>query len=904
MNRINTFIVLAISVFLTALVLYLFVKEQVQPEAETVTTPLKVEVYRLDRNPLPAADVYLNQRFIGRTDLRGFFHIDIDLTVGESYTLRIERDREGYVYGPWETSFKVTAVRKKKRERKEEAEEQMPSLEGEFDVLTEIEKAELGRATLYDKYYFLAILDGYMYYTVKVKGKGGRNVREAAVIVNGNVDGYTDESGQYTVKYDGDDSRRDTVQVFKEGEHIWKKRVDISPSGHIDVDLSGMLLIDLYAYTENYEVVSGIHGAQVFINEQWIGRTGRSGYFGHPYEDEQGVDGELALRIEYPEGFYPQEEERSFIIQDDVQRLTFTGFSYSKQAAAPRIAVIALQISDRRNALLSRRADELKRGLEDYLSIGGIFSTVSGRNTTNLFEQFGLNIGKNGTDWSEIPFLKNEVDGIIFGKLSSAENDFLVELYGIDYTGKIIGQMERRVSLRDFQLIPDFFVEQFKGNFPYEGTIWAIDKKIHLNIGTRQGVEVDDKFYSLLNYYDTIKQDYSKKRVAKLRITEVTGSSSSGELESISEGHLLEPGGKVKRFSEPAQALKQLPITILVTSGRNRITGANIYLDDQWTGQTDDEGSMTVLLAESATADVLIYKEGYIPVKIDIKAQEGEGSFKVNLKRGKTQLTIESEPRGALLFINGELMGNTPVVRSPIELPYGFHRIELKLEGYKDYNQYIKFSERRLSLTGDQRIVLYEDILGQAENAYDDGEISETLNMLRKVDEKHPDYIKAMEFCGYIYLRHFRKYEESIACYTRAIDLKKMRTETSVASYYNYGQACYNRAEELYYDSSLRSQSYYQLALEIFNVVKERRSRLLSSGRKQIYQDVLFYVAVSHQKLYYLTNLREYLVGAHYSWIDYFDFFDNNLFKDSHYENQYGIAESYREEIKRLRSEE
>ena len=904
MNRINTFIVLAISVFLTALVLYLFVKDRVQPEAETVTTPLKVEVYRLDRNPLPAADVYLNQRFIGRTDLRGFFHIDIDLTVGESYTLRIERDREGYVYGPWETSFKVTAVRKKKRERKEEAEEQMPSLEGEFDVLAEIEKAELGRATLYDKYYFLAILDGYMYYTVKVKGKGGRNVREAAVIVNGNVDGYTDESGQYTVKYDGDDSRRDTVQVFKEGEHIWKKRVDISPSGHIDVDLSGMLLIDLYAYTENYEVVSGIHGAQVFINEQWIGRTGRSGYFGHPYEDEQGVDGELALRIEYPEGFYPQEEERSFIIQDDLQRLTFTGFSYSKQAAAPRIAVIALQISDRRNALLSRRADELKRGLEDYLSIGGIFSTVSGRNTTNLFEQFGLNIGKNGTDWSEIPFLKNEVDGIIFGKLSSAENDFLVELYGIDYTGKIIGQMERRVSLRDFQLIPDFFVEQFKGNFPYEGTIWAIDKKIHLNIGTRHGVEVDDKFYSLLNYYDTIKQDYSKKRVAKLRITEVTGSSSSGELESISEGHLLEPGGKVKRFSEPAQALKQLPITILVTSGRNRITGANIYLDDQWTGQTDDEGSMTVLLAESATADVLIYKEGYIPVKIDIKAQEGEGSFKVNLKRGKTQLTIESEPRGALLFINGELMGNTPVVRSPIELPYGFHRIELKLEGYKDYNQYIKFSERRLSLTGDQRIVLYEDILGQAENAYDDGEISETLNMLRKVDEKHPDYIKAMEFCGYIYLRHFRKYEESIACYTRAIDLKKMRTETSVASYYNYGQACYNRAEELYYDSSLRAQSYYQLALEIFNVVKERRSRLLSSGRKQIYQDVLFYVAVSHQKLYYLTNLREYLVGAHYSWIDYFDFFDNNLFKDSHYENQYGIAESYREEIKRLRSEE
>ncbi len=904
MNRINTFIVLAISVFLTVLVVYLFAKEQVQPEPEIVTAPLKVEVYRVDRHPLPDADIYLNQRFIGRTDQKGFFLTDINLIVGESYTLRIEKDRAGYVYGPWETDFRVAAERKKKREKKEEPEEQLPSLEGEFDVLAEIEKAELGRASLYDKYYFLAILDGYMFYTVKVTGKGSMDVAEAAVIVNGTVEGHTDESGLFMVKYAGEDSRRDNVLVFKEGEHIWQKSEEISPKFNLDVDLSKMLLIDLYAYTENYDVVSGIGGAQVYINDLWMGKTGRSGFFGHRYENDRGVDGELTLRIEYPEGYYPEKEERSFFIQDDLQRLAYSGFSYSREAPAPRITVIPLQIGDGGNVLLSRRTYDLKRGLEDYLAIGGIFSIVSDRNITNLFEQFDLEIGKSGTDWSEIQFLKNEVDGIIFGNLSSAGNAFMVELYGIDYTGKIIGQTERRVSLRDFQSIPDSFVEQFRSNFPYEGTISAIDKKIHLNLGTRHGVELDDKFYSFLNYYDVIKHDYSKKRVAKLRITEVAGSSSSGELESISEGYLLEPGGKVKRFSEPAQALKELPITILVTSGRDRVSGANIYLDDQWTGQTDDEGILQVFLTESAAADVLVYKEGYIPAKIDIKVQEGESSYRVNLKQGKTQFTIDSDPRGALLFVNGEFKGNTPVVRNPIELPYGFHRIELKLDGYKDYNQYLKFSERRLSLTGDERVMLHEDYLGQAEDAYEDGKIDETLKILKGVPENHPDYKKSMEFCGYIYLRHYREYKESIACFSRAIDLKKISTETSVISYYNYGQACYNRAEELYYDSSLRSQSYYQLALEIFNVVKERRSRLLSSGRKHIYQDVLFYVAVSHQKLYYLTNLGKFLSKAHYSWIDYFDFFDNNLFKDSYYENQYRVAESYREEIKRLRNEE
>ncbi len=900
MNRINTFIVLALSVFLTTLVVYLFAKEQVQREPEVVTAPLKVEVYRVDRYPLPEADIYLNQRFIGRTDYKGFFLTDINLIVGESYTLRVEKDRNGYVYEPWETNFRVAPERKKRHEKKEEPGEMLPSLEGEFDVFTELERAELGRASLYDKYHFLAILDGYMFYTVKVTGKNDAVVAAASIIVNGTLEGNTDESGMFVVKYAGEDIRQDNVQVFKEGEHIWQKRVEVFPSYHMNVNLDKLLLIDLYAYTENYDVVSGIRGAQVFLDDQWVGNTGRSGYFGYRYEDESGVDGELTLRVEYPQGFYPEIEERSFLITEDLSRLTYSSFSYNSNPSAPRITVIPLHVGDKKDILLSRRAYDLKRSIEDYLSIGGVFVLVPDKGIVDLFEQFDLEISKGGTDWSEIPFIKNEIDGIVFGNFESSGNIFIVQLYGIDYSGKIIGQLERRVSLRELQSIPDIFAEQFRSNFPFEGTISAIDKKITINLGTHHGIEQDDKFYSFLNYYDTIMKDYSTKRVARLRITDVSDTTSSGELESISEGYLLEPGAKVKRFSEPVQALKKIPITIVVSSGKNSLSGANVYLDDQWTGQTDEEGVLQIVLTEISTADVLVYKEGYIPTKIAIKAQENESTYRVDLKQGQTLFTIDSEPRGALLFINGEFKGDTPVVREPIELPYGFHRIELKLLGYKSYSQYFKFSERRISLTGDDTIVLHEDYLEQAESLYEDGKIDDALGILQAIPETHPDYQKSMEFCGYIYLRHYRDYETSISYYSRVIDLEEPAAETSVISYYNYGQACYNRAEELYYDNSIRAQSYYLLALEIFNVVKERRSRLHSSGRSHIYQDVLFYVAVSYQKLYYLSSLEEYLSQAYYSWIDYFDFFDNTFLKDSYYENQYSVAESYREEVKRL----
>jgi hypothetical protein len=905
MNRINTFIILAVSVFLTLFVMYLFVNERVQREPDAVMAPLKIEAYRVDRFPLPDADIYLNQRFIGKTDGKGFFLKDVNLLVGESYTLRIEKDRDGYVYGPWETNFRVAAEKKRRREKKEEEAEEFPSLEGEFDVLAEIQRAELGRVSLFEKYHFLAIVDGYMYYTVRVMGNNEVPVFGASITVNGKLEGSTDEDGYFVVKYSGEDVRAEGIQVFKDGEHIWQKSVDVRPSDVMLVELNKMLLVDLYAYTESYDVIEGIGGTVVYMNDQLVGTTGRSGYFGYRYENQEGVDGYLEVRLEFPGGYSPERQVKSFLISTDLPRLTHTVFSYPTRAVPPRVSVLPLRLRDRGDVLLSRRAYDLKRSIEDYLSLESTFTVVSDRQITELFDQFEVDIGQSGANWSGIPFLKNRVDSIIYGELGTERNYFTIKLTGIDYTGNTIGQVDSLVGLRDLNRVPESFVDQFRRNFPFEGTIAAVDRHITINLGDRHGIEPDDKFHSFFNYYDEIKRDYSRKRVAKLRVTEVDRNQAVGELESISEGYLLEPGGKVKRFSEPVQALRRYPITVTVTSGRNGLPGANVYLDDQWAGQTGDEGTLQIVMAESTTADILVYREGYIPEKIEIRVQDGENNFRVNLKQGRTQFTIDSEPRGALLFINGEFKGNTPLVKKSLDLPYGFHRIELKLDGYKDYNQYVKFSQRRISLTGKDRVVLFKDLYRKAEEAYEKEKYDRTLRILESVPETHPDFARSMEFCGYIYMRHFRDYETSITCYSRAIDHRETEygSSGSVITYYNYGQACYSRAEELYYDNSVQSQVYFRRAIEAFDVVRKGKAKVQSTGRRNMYQEVLFYAAVSYQKLYYLTGLSEYLSKAHYAWIDYFDFFDNNLLEDSFFENQYRIAESYREEVKRLRGE-
>jgi hypothetical protein len=116
-NRINRFILVFLSLILSGVVVYLYLRTAVKGEPREIVAPMKVEVYRIDRNPLAGADIYLDQRFIGRTDQNGLFQKEVRLYEGESYTLRIERESGGYVYGPWETRFRVEAEERRKKSR-------------------------------------------------------------------------------------------------------------------------------------------------------------------------------------------------------------------------------------------------------------------------------------------------------------------------------------------------------------------------------------------------------------------------------------------------------------------------------------------------------------------------------------------------------------------------------------------------------------------------------------------------------------------------------------------------------------------------------------------------------------------------------------------------------------------
>jgi tetratricopeptide (TPR) repeat protein len=911
LNRLNTFLLVGISFVITILVLFLYLKETRKKEPETILTPLKIEAYRVDRHPLPDADVYLNQRFIGKTDEKGVFLKDLKLIVGESYALIIEKDRDGYLYGPWETHFTVEEEKKKRREKKREEIVEVPPLEGESDILTEIERAQLGKASLYEKYHFLAFIDGYMYYSIRVVGKNRSPVEEASVIVNGKEEGVTDSRGLFLVKYSGEDVRREIIQIFKEGEHIWMNNLTVGPNSTIDVDLNKMLLIDLFVYEENYDVIRGIEDVNVYLireeqaEQRYVGKTDKEGYLSFAYTDDRDVDGYLNLVIKCPVDYLPEDLNKTYYIKRELPKLTVIDFLSRKSAPAPKVAVMPFVFKGNRDYFRVKQTQALKTSIEDQLFSKEVFLRASSRRVGELFKQFNIDYSRQNVTWKEMPLIKKAVDAIIIGEINGSDNDFDVKFYAYDYTGEKIFEIERKVYLRDFQALSEDIVQGFRSNFPYEGNISSIGEKIYVNLGRRQGINQNNSLYGFISYYDEISKMYSKKRVAKLRVIDTGEAFAAAELQDVNEGYLLEAGVKVKRQIEPVAEVKEVELTLEIVSRKKPVADVNIYIDDHWKGQTDEEGIFKMAVASNRNIDILAYKEGYIPGKINVKITEQLNSLRLTLRQGRTLFRVASIPEGALVMIDGEYKGVTPIIKNPVVVPYGFHLVELELEGYKRYRTYINFNSRRIYLTDNRILVLFWDYMKDAEEVYEKGDIEEAISILVNIPPSHPDYLKGLEFLGYINLKDVKNYEKSIEYFTKALEISNEEGVTieNVFTYYNLAQAYYNEAEKMFYENESVARYYYQQAISHFNSVKAVRNRIPTQNRTALYLDTLYYLAVSHQKLYYLTVQDEFLSGARFSWLDYFDFFDKKLLNDKYFRKQYSTAKSYRKEIKRLKGE-
>ncbi|MGQ9618481.1 MAG: TonB family protein, partial [Candidatus Aminicenantia bacterium] len=116
---------------------------------------------------------------------------------------------------------------------------------------------------------------------------------------------------------------------------------------------------------------------------------------------------------------------------------------------------------------------------------------------------------------------------------------------------------------------------------------------------------------------------------------------------------------------------------------------ARVLVDGVEMGETP----LFIPMKEKGEITIRLEKSGYLPStrKVLIDPAEGDRKIEINLKPVETisiNLDVITEPEGARVFIDGRLIGITPVRAFPLQ--YGTHSINVEKDGYTPRQDEVK----------------------------------------------------------------------------------------------------------------------------------------------------------------------------------------------------------------------
>ena len=155
----------------------------------------------------------------------------------------------------------------------------------------------------------------------------------------------------------------------------------------------------------------------------------------------------------------------------------------------------------------------------------------------------------------------------------------------------------------------------------------------------------------------------------------------------------------------------------------------------------EEKGETPIFIPGMKESEILlrVEKDGYIPVtrKIKIDPSEGDKRVEINLRPIQSvsmNVDIFSEPEGARVFINGKIVGVTPVRSYPLSL--GTYQITIEKDGYKP-----KYDEIKVFKGGRQKLSFILEPIPVEKKVPVEGELvemSEKLVKPKKISGEYP----------------------------------------------------------------------------------------------------------------------------------------------------------------------
>lgn len=800
-----------------------------------------------DGQAVPYADVIVDGFIEGKTDANGTFVKTLSKLPG--IPIRVEaRMVGGKVRAKaWETTFSIK-----------------PSKEGQP---REIQS-------------FAATLQGYVVVAVTYEGTP---VVGAHVSVAGTEAGETGADGMLQLVFE---------KWPKFGVNLSAKRVGLGESvivfkgdsgSRADIAFYSEAVLKIEALEEHNGVAKPIKDAVVFVDNREVGKTAADGIYTYHQKDRLG--NKVPVRISAP-GHVPATFTQQIKLVG-IQNLR--QYFYAASARQPRAAVVAFSANTRGEDI----GDVIKvvepRFVEELFNAKA-FKQVPGATAKSLIQRSKLNHAKlKTTGWRGTP-LAEVADVLVFGSVSRGEADsFIVEASFYEPDGKLA--MTQAVVLNStgswrVGRAMSELVSNALANYPFPGVVTGVtEENIQVNLGSSLfELDRDDEF--------VVK---SAKRDADGHISGFTNGGTYqvhrvGDTQSELRPKLSTTppklGDHVARLnsSVPSKAGGTDPVTFTVSSDKGNagegLAGANLYVDERWAGSTDNKGEVSIQLRLGHKFKLIVYHHGFEQAIKTIEPTKKGEHFQFALKSYSSDLTIESDPTGAVVSIDDARIGTTPITRA-IPVPLGFHTLRVDAgNGYRAWEEVVEFYKVEENRTGDHRVTLYKDYLKAAERAEDAHQIEEAIRLYSLATREHPDYAEIHHRLGQLYLDNKHDVDHAIIEFERVQEIPEVQElvlKQYAIVYANLGKAYYTKGESLVKTKRNEAMEYFAKAIKALDRARENTRFFPNERHDEAVHDTYYYRALSYHNLYQISGRESLRANLELAWNEYVDFFPEKL---------------------------
>jgi hypothetical protein len=166
------------------------------------------------------------------------------------------------------------------------------------------------------------------------------------------------------------------------------------------------------------------------------------------------------------------------------------------------------------------------------------------------------------------------------------------------------------------------------------------------------------------------------------------------------------------------------------------LSGANIYMNEEWIGATNADGVAEVPVKLGKKYDLVLYRHGYQQAVDKLRIEKSGLRKEYELQVNNSIFKLESEPSGAEVLVDGDKIGKTPIQEAKVTL--GFHTVKVSVGGdFRDWEEVVEFSSKVEDRTGSRKIVLQKDFLKIGERAEQQGNIDAAVQAYASTEKGH-----------------------------------------------------------------------------------------------------------------------------------------------------------------------